>query len=44
MEHTKVEITSIQQTIDEATDAQLHELSDLQLAFVGGGIGDAVFA
>jgi hypothetical protein len=44
MEHTTIEVALIQQTAGEASDAQLRELSELQLAFVGGGIGDAVFA
>jgi hypothetical protein len=42
MEHTRTEISSIQETTDEATDAQLRELNELQLAFVGGGMGDNI--
>ncbi len=42
MEHTKVEISSIQEVIVEVTDAQIRELNDLQLAFVGGGIGEVI--
>jgi hypothetical protein len=40
MEHTRIEVALIQETVDEATDAQTRELNELQLAFVGGGIGD----
>ena len=42
MEHTKVEISSIQEVIVEVTAAQIRELNELQLAFVGGGIGEVI--
>jgi hypothetical protein len=44
MEHTKIEIEAVETTIAEATDCRLRELSDLQLAFIGGGMGEVVFA
>jgi hypothetical protein len=37
MEHTKIEVEAVENTIAEVTDRQLRELSDLQLAYVGGG-------
>jgi hypothetical protein len=40
MEYTKTEIASIQEVALAATDAQIRELNELQLAFVGGGIAD----
>jgi hypothetical protein len=40
MERTKSEVTQSQEIFSEATEAQLCELSDLQLTFVGGGIVD----
>ena len=42
MEHTNAEVVLIQETIAEATEAQLRELNELQLAFVGGGIGEVI--
>lgn len=44
MEMTKVESIVLQQTTNEAIEAQLSELSEVQLALVGGGGGDVVFA
>jgi hypothetical protein len=44
MEHTKMEVAIIEKTLTEASEAQLHELNELQLAFVGGGSGEVVFA
>jgi hypothetical protein len=42
MDHNKTEVAAIQESISEATDAQLRELTDLQLAIVGGGICDTI--
>ena len=44
MEMTKVEAIVLEGATNEATEHQLSELSDSQLAFVGGGGGDVVFA
>jgi hypothetical protein len=44
MEHTRIEVALIKETADEATDAKLRELNELQLAFVGGGIADPVLS
>ncbi len=44
MEFSKVEIVSIQEVVVGAKDTQVQELNELQLALVGGGIGDPVAA
>jgi len=43
MELNQAEVKSIERAIKEAAEQQLCELTDLQLAFVGGGIGDTAF-
>jgi len=40
MELTKIEVAVVEDAVAAASDAQLHELSDLQLALVGGGCGE----
>ncbi len=40
MEHTNTEVMKLEQAVSDATEAQVRELNDLQLAFVGGGIGE----
>ena len=42
MEITKTEVSSIGKTFTKAEEMQLHELNELQLSLVGGGIGDVV--
>ena len=42
MEFVKTEMTAIEETTHEATSNDICELNDLQLALVGGGIGDVV--
>ena len=42
MEHNKLEVAVIEEAISN-NDAQVLELSELQLALIGGGAGDAVF-
>jgi len=42
MERANQEMVAIEQTLAEVADQQVRELSDLQLAFVGGGAGDTV--
>ncbi|HEX7560418.1 MAG TPA: hypothetical protein VF386_14545 [Usitatibacter sp.] len=37
MEYAKIENAQLETVVNEAMDAQLRELSDLQLAYVGGG-------
>lgn len=44
MEMNKVEATVLQIATNGATEFQLAELSESQLALVGGGGGDVVFA
>ena len=40
MEYTKIENAQLETAVNEAADAQLRELNDLQLAYVGGGMID----
>ena len=42
MEQTNKEVAIIEKTAVKAAEKQLRELNDLQLAFVGGGIGDVI--
>jgi len=37
MEYAKIENAQLETTVNEATDTQLRELNNLQLAYVGGG-------
>jgi hypothetical protein len=39
MEMTKIEIAVLEEVSAEATAEQVRELSELQLAFIGGGSG-----
>ena len=43
MELTKIEAAAIEQTLTEVAENQVHDLNELQLALVGGGIGDVIF-
>jgi predicted negative regulator of RcsB-dependent stress response len=43
MEHANIEIAQLESAVNEAADGQLRELTDLQLAVVGGGSGEVVF-
>ena len=40
MELSQVEVLSVEKTLKEAAEVQIRELGDLQLALVGGGIGE----
>lgn len=42
MDYSKLEIAHIEEVVSETSDAQFRELSDFQLAFVGGGMADTV--
>ncbi len=43
MEFAKSELNVIEEAIQEAARNDIRELNDLQLALVGGGIGDVIF-
>ena len=43
MKHDKNEVAAVEVAVLES-QAQISELVDLQLAMVGGGIGDVVFS
>ena len=40
MEYAKIENAQLEAAVNEATNDQLRELNNLQLAFVGGGHAD----
>ena len=44
MENTKAELAQIELALGHAKVDQIAELKDLQLALIGGGGGDVVFA
>jgi hypothetical protein len=44
MDHTKVELAHVESAVSEAVEGSLHELNELQLAFVGGGAGDVTLS
>jgi hypothetical protein len=44
MELTKIEVEAVETTIAQATNGHLRELNALQLAYVGGGVGDVTLA
>jgi hypothetical protein len=44
MENTKIELALVEEAIEKSSAEQLKQLADLQLALVGGGNGDVVFA
>jgi hypothetical protein len=44
MEFTKEEVTVIAETVKEITEMEIRDLGDLQLALVGGGIGEVIVA
>jgi hypothetical protein len=39
MEHNNNEVMNIEKVLADAAETQLTELNELQLAFIGGGIG-----
>ena len=43
MKFAQQEITAIEEVVTKEECANLNELSELQLALVGGGIGEVVF-
>ena len=42
MENTKVELISVETAVANAQENQQRELSELELAYVGGGSGDTI--
>ena len=45
MDRATMEIAAVEATVKEATESQVCELNDLQLALVGGGCGaDPIYA
>lgn len=44
MNFQKAEMVNIETAVVDANDYQLRELDDLQLALVGGGVGETVLS
>ena len=44
MEVAKIEVAAIQEIINQANEIEVRQLHDLQLALVGGGIGEVIVA
>ena len=44
MEHGKVEVEAVEQAVSAAQEQEAKLLNDLQLALIGGGIGDPIWA
>jgi len=42
MDNTKIELGSIELAADKAHEEQRRELTDLELALIGGGNGDTI--
>ena len=44
MEVIKIEVAAIEEIINQANEIEVRQLNDLQLALVGGGIGEVIVA
>jgi hypothetical protein len=42
MEFTKTEVNVLQECVNEISEKEIRDLNDLQLAMVGGGIGEVI--
>ena len=42
MNFSKNEVAALEESVSAIAETQVRELTELQLAFVGGGIGDVV--
>ena len=42
MENAQMEIAAIEAAVKEGVEAELRELSELQLLLVGGGVGEVI--
>ena len=40
MEQARAELAVVEEAVVAATEAQVSQLQDLQLAFIGGGVGE----
>jgi hypothetical protein len=43
MEFTKNEALAVEEAVAEASDSEIRQLDDLQLALAAGGVGEVVF-
>ena len=44
MEVARVEVAAIEEIMTQANEIEVRQLNDLQLALVGGGIGEVIVA
>ena len=44
MEITKKEVAALEQTVNEIAKKEIQNLTELQLALIGGGIGEVIVA
>jgi hypothetical protein len=44
METNKIEIAEVERVVKQEIDGELRELADMQLALIGGGIGEVIVA
>jgi len=44
MEHTKVEVDAVETVVARVEEQDVRPLIDLQLALIGGGIGDVTWS
>lgn len=44
MEHSKVEVEAVETVVARVEEPEVRMLNDLQLALVGGGIGDVTWS
>lgn len=44
MDFAQMEIASVERTVNEIAEREICDLSDLQLALIGGGIGEVIVA
>ena len=42
MDLNKVELMVVEQAVEQAQSQEMRQLAELQLAFVGGGIGETI--
>ena len=42
MDLNKTELAAVEQTFDQVHDDELRQLAEMQLALVGGGIGETI--
>ena len=44
MEFAQMEVTVLERVVNEVADKEFRDFADLKLAYIGGGIGEVIFA